>query len=141
MKQELKTELLKKAVLLADKTKHVFIASVNGEGIPHIAASKRLSLDAKNNVVLTEWFCPGTMENLMGKNDHLSIAVWDSRKDTGYQLIGRARSEEDMAYLDGYASDLRKKEDVPQIQRKITVQVEKILDFKLTPHTDVERSR
>jgi phosphoribosylamine-glycine ligase len=140
MKQEIKMELLKKAVLLADKTKHVFIATVNGDGIPHIAASKKLSLDAKNNVVLTEWFCPGTMENLMGKNNHLAIAVWDAKKDTGYQLIGKAKKEEDLAYLNGYASDLGKKDGVPQIQRKVTVQVEKILDFKLTPHTDIERS-
>jgi len=140
MKQELKTELLEKAVLLAEKTKHVFIASVNGDGIPHLAASKRLSLDAKNNVVLTEWFCPGMMENLIGKNNHLAIAVWDAKKDTGYQLIGKAKKEEDLAYLNGYASDSGKKDSVPQIQRKVTVQVEKILDFKLTPHTDIERS-
>src|SRR5271157_6490845 len=93
MRQGLKAELVKKAMLLADKTKQVFMAAVNGDGVPHIAAAKRLSLDAKNNVVLTEWFCPGTMENLMGENNHLSIAVWDARKDTGYQLIGRARRE------------------------------------------------
>lgn len=141
MKQETKTKLLKEAVLLADKTKHVFIASVNGDGVPHIAASKMLSLDSKNNAVLTEWFCPGTMENLMGENSHLAIAVWDAKKDTGYQqLIGRAKKEEDMAYLNGYASDLGKKDSVPQIQRKVTVQIEKILDFKLTLHTDIERS-
>jgi hypothetical protein len=139
MKQETKTKLLKEAVLLADKTKHVFIASVNGDGVPHIAASKMLSLDSKNNAVLTEWFCPGTMENLMGENSHLAIAVWDAKKDTGYQLIGREKKEEDMAYLNGYASDLEK-DSVPQIQRKVTVQIEKILDFKLTPHTDIERS-
>jgi hypothetical protein len=140
MKQESKKELLEKAALLAEKTKHVFIATVNGDGVPHIAASKKLSLDEGYNVVLTEWFCPGTMENLMGKNNHLAIAVWDAKKDTGYQLIGKAKKEEDLAYLDGYASDSGKKDSVPQIQRKVTVQVEKILDFKLTPHTDVERS-
>jgi hypothetical protein len=140
MKQETKTELLKEAVLLAEKTKHVFIASVNGDGIPHIAASKRLSLDVKNNVVLTEWFCPETMENLMGKNNNLAIVVWDTKKDVGYQLIGKAKKEEDLAYLDGYAPDPGKRDVVPQIQRKVTVQIEKILDFKLTPHTDIERS-
>jgi hypothetical protein len=52
--------------------------------------------------------------------------------------VGRKR--EDMAYLNGHASDLRKKDAVPQIQRKVTVQNEKILDFKLAPHTDIERS-
>ena len=76
----------------------------------------------------------------MGENSHLAIAVWDAKKDTGYQLIGRAKKEEDMAYLNSYASDLGKKDSVPQIQRKVTVQIEKILDFKLTPHTDIERS-
>ncbi len=140
MKQETKTELLRDAALLAEKTKHVFLASVNGDGIPHIAASKGLSLDSKNNVVLTEWFCPGTMENLMGENNHLAIAIWDAKKDKGYQLIGKTKKEEDVAYLNGYASDLRKKDAVPQIQRKVTVQIEKILDFKLRPHTDIERS-
>ena len=140
MKRETKTELLKKAVLLAVRTKHAFIASVNGDGVPHIAAAKALSLDSKNNAVLTEWFCPKTMENLMGENNYLAITVWDAVKDTGYQLIGRAKKEEDMAYLDGYASAFGKKDDVPQIRRQVTVQIEKILDFKLTPHTDIERS-
>jgi len=138
MKQDIKKELLKEAVLLAGHTGYVFIATVNGEGIPHLAASKKLSFDSDNNVVLTEWFCPGTMENLTGGNSHLAIAVWDSRKDKGYQLIGKAKKEEDLAYLDGY--DLKRKDDVPQIQRKIIVEVEKILDFKLRPHTDIERS-
>jgi cobyric acid synthase len=141
VKQEMKEELLKRVVELADKTKHVLIASVNGDGIPHIAASKRLSLDARNNVVLTEWFCPGTMVNhMLGRNNHLAIAVWDLKEDTGYQLIGKAKKKEDLAYLDGYASDLGKKDSVPQIQRKVTVKIDKILDFKLAPHTDIERS-
>ena len=140
MKQERKAELLKEAAVLAEKTNHVFIASVSGHGIPHIAAARRFSIDSRNDVVLTEWFCPGTMENLMGGNNHLAIAVWDARKDKGYQLIGRAKKEEDMAYLNGYASPSGKKDVIPQIQRRVTVQIEKILDFKLTPHTDIERS-
>ncbi|MGZ3649110.1 MAG: hypothetical protein ACXU9G_08800, partial [Syntrophales bacterium] len=61
-------------------------------------------------------------------------------KDMCYQLIVKAKKEEDTAYLNGYASDLGRKDVVPQIQRKVTVQIEKILDFKLTPHTDIERS-
>ena len=62
----MKTELLKKSVELSEKTRHVFIASVNAEGVPHIAASKNLSLASGNKAVLTEWFCPGTMANLLG---------------------------------------------------------------------------
>jgi hypothetical protein len=141
MELEMKKELLERVVELADKTQHILIATVSGDGIPHIAASKKLSLDARNNVVLTEWFCPGTMVNhMLGRNDHLAIAVWDLKKDTGYQLIGKAKKEEDLAYFDGYVSDLGKKDGVPQIQRKVTVKIDKILDFKLAPHTDIEGS-
>jgi hypothetical protein len=32
MKQETRTGLLKDAALLAEKTKHIFLASVNGDG-------------------------------------------------------------------------------------------------------------
>ncbi len=135
----MKTELLKKLVELSEKTRYVFIATVNGEGIPHIAASKKLSLASKNNVVLTEWFCPGTVANLLGENHNLAIVVWDSKTDTGYQLIGEAEKEEDMAYLDGYSHDLKGQNQVPQIQRRVTVRINKIIDFKLSPHTDIER--
>jgi hypothetical protein len=135
----MKREILEKAVELSEKARHVFIASVNDEGIPHIAASRQLSLDAKNNVILTEWFCPGTMANLLGKNHRLAVVVWEPKSDTGYQLIGEARKEENLAYLNGYSPGLSQKNHVPQIQRKVTVRVDKILDFKLAPHTDEER--
>ena len=135
----MRTELLKKSVELSEKTRHVFIATVDEKGIPHIAASKKLSLAPRDNVVLTEWFCPGTMANLLGKNHNLTIVVWDSRTDTGFQLIGVAERKEDMAYLDGYSPDLKKQNTVPQIQRKVTVRITKIIDFKLSPHTDIER--
>ena len=135
----MKAELLKKSVELSEKTRHVFIASVDAEGVPHIAASKNLSLASGNKAVLTEWFCPGTMANLLGENHNLAIVVWDSKTDSGYQLIGEAEKEEDTAYLDGYAPDVKKRDMVPQIQRRVTVRINKIMDFKLSPHTDIER--
>lgn len=135
----MKRELLQKSVELSEKTRHVFIATVNEEGVPHIAASKKLSLASGNDVVLTEWFCPGTMANLLGKNHNLAIVVWDAKADTGYQLIGEAKKEEDTAYLDGYSADLKGQNRIPQIQRKVTVRINKIIDFKLSPHTDIER--
>ncbi|HYA15199.1 MAG TPA: pyridoxamine 5'-phosphate oxidase family protein [Syntrophales bacterium] len=130
---------MKKSVELSEKTRHVFIATVNEEGIPHIAASKKLSLASNDNIVLTEWFCPGTMSNLLRKNHNLAIVMWDSKTDIGYQLIGEAEKEEDTAYLDGYSPDLKKQNTVPQIQRKVTVRINRIIDFKLSPHTDIER--
>jgi hypothetical protein len=133
---------LKEAAELARKTKHVtkhvFIATVSSERIPHIAACRTLSLDGKNDVVLTEWSCPETVTNLSGPNHLMSIVIWDRKTDNGYQLIGELKREEDLAYLDGYGPGLEEKNPVPQVERKLTVRVGKIIDFRLAPHTDRE---
>jgi hypothetical protein len=68
----------------------------------------------------------------------MSIVIWDRKTDKGYQLIGELKREEDLAYLDGYGPGLEEKNPVPQVERKLTVRVGKIIDFRLAPHTDRE---
>jgi hypothetical protein len=129
---------LKEAAELAQKTKHALIATVSSDGIPHVAACRTLSLAGKKDVVLTEWFCPETVTNLSGPNHSMSIVIWERKTDNGFQLIGELKREEDLAYLDGYGPGLEEKNPVPQVERKLTVRVDKIIDFRLAPHTDRE---
>ena len=129
---------LKEAAELGRKTKHVFIATVSGEGIPHVAACRTLELAGRDRVILTEWFCPETVANLSGPNHSVSVVIWDRKTDDGYQLIGELKKEEDLAFLDGYGPGLEEKNPVPQVERKLTVRVGKIIDFRLAPHTDRE---
>ncbi len=71
---EIRAELLKKAVELAAKVGHVFIATSDADGWPHLAAARTLALREDGRIAVSEWFCPGTMSNLQS-NRHVSVVV------------------------------------------------------------------
>jgi hypothetical protein len=130
-------ETLKKAEQLAAKAAHVFVATADAKGWPHVAAAGRLALTPEKHVVVTEWFCPGTMANLQA-NPRLSLVVWDSAADVGYQLIGELEEIKDLGLLDGYAPQIERGTPVPQVERQLLVHIDRVFDFKRAPHTDVE---
>ncbi len=133
----MKTQNLKKVMTLAEKTGFVFIATADTEAVPHLAAAGKLDLTCDDCLELTEWFCPGTVANLQ-HNRAISIVVWDKPSDTGYQLIGRVEKIDDMGVLDGYAPGLDTAPPLPQVRRRLLIRTERIIDFKLAPHSDVE---
>ncbi len=132
----MRAELTKKAVALSERTQHCFISTVGESGIPHVAAAKRCAIDQNGDLVLTDWFCPATIDNIMGDNQHVSVVIWDKDSDEGYQLVGELKKEEEVAFLDGYSPEVNTPHPVPQILRKLTVVVRKISEFNIAPHTD-----
>jgi hypothetical protein len=133
----MKIDSLQKAVRLAETTGCVFIATSDAKGMPHLAAAGKLSHAGKKNVTVTEWFCPGTVANL-DANKCVSIVVWDKESDNGFQMLGQLEKIEDLGVLDGYAPGLEGKPPLPQVQRRLLIRIEKILDFKQGPHSDIE---
>jgi hypothetical protein len=136
----MKIEKLNQAVAIAKKTGQAFIATADAVGAPHIACAGKINVEAGDHLAVTEWFCPGTVANLQ-ENKNISIAVWDKHTDTGLQVLGRVESIQDMAILDGYSPAVEKQSrfiGMPQVERKLLIKVEKILDFKLGPHSDIE---
>ncbi|MFP4345155.1 MAG: pyridoxamine 5'-phosphate oxidase family protein [Anaerolineales bacterium] len=129
-------EKLDEAMALSEKLGHVFLATADEDGVPHIAAAGRLSGASGDRVVLEEWFCPGTMENLEETRD-IALAVWSAEEDQGYQLIGRVEQIIEMNVLDGYAPGQEERMPVAQIERRLLIQVEQVLDFSQAPHCDV----
>ena len=127
---------IKKAVDLAEKVGHAFIATSDNEGWPHVAAARRLKTAGKSLIDATEWFCPGTMANLK-KNRRVSIIIWDAATDTGYQLFGEMEKMIDIGMLDGYAPGMKAKWPLPQIESQLIVRISKITDFKRAPHSDI----
>ncbi len=130
-------EILKKAEQLTAQAGHVFVATADAKGWPHVAAAGRMALAPEKHVVVTEWFCPGTMANLQA-NPRLSLVVWDSAADVGYQLIGELEEIKDLGVLDGYAPQVEGKAPVPQVERQLIVHIDRVIEFKRAPHTDVE---
>jgi uncharacterized protein len=131
------TELLKKAVELAEKLGYVFVATADAAGFPHVAAAAKLSFALDGKIAVSAWFCPSTMANI-NENPRLSIVVWDSEKDKGYQLIGESEKVLDVAIMDGFSAALEDRPPIPQIESRLTVRVDKILHFTHAPHSDSE---
>lgn len=131
------TQTLREVVELAHKTRHILIATSDSRGQPHIAATGRLALTPEKHVVVTEWFCPGTMSNLQ-VNPRLSVVVWDAITDSGYQLVGELEAVKELGVLDGYSSKEHGRGAMPQVERQLLLHINKILEFKRSPHTDTE---
>jgi hypothetical protein len=130
-------ELLKKAIAIANITGQVFIATADPAGTPHIACAGKAFIEKDNHLSVTEWFCPGTVANVQ-ENKNISVVVWDKKSDTGFQVLGQVETIQDVGMMDGYAPAVEKRHPMPQVERRLVIKVDKILDFKLGPHTDME---
>jgi len=133
----MKTELLRKVVGLAGVVGHIFVATADERGTPHVAAAGKLSSPGTDRLAVEAWFCPGTMENLR-RNKNASVVVWDPMADVGYQIIGELERIEDVAILDGCAPEVEKKTPTPQVDRRLVVRVQKVIRFSHAPHSDLE---
>ncbi len=127
---------LNKVVDLAQKVGHIFVATANKGASPHIAAAASLKRTPEGRVLVAAWFCPETVANIR-ENPSISLVIWDSQKDHGYQMLGHTEQVIDMAMIDGIAPG-RETSPLPQVERQLTVRVDRILEFKHAPHSDIE---
>jgi uncharacterized protein len=132
-----KQETMQSAVALGRKMGHIFVATADSEGRPHLAAAGRLDLEKEGSVGLEAWFCPGTVMNLKD-NPRISLVVWDADADFGYQLVGIVENIVDRAVMDGYAPQMESAGPSPQVERKLIIRVEKVIAFSHAPHSDLE---
>ena len=138
MARELKsTKAIQRAVALADRLQHVFVATADSKGLPHVAAAGELRLIPAGQLAVAAWFCPGTVINLQ-HNRRIAIVVWDPADDTGYQLVGEVEKVEESAFLNGYQPQVEGSSPSPQVERQLLVRVDKVIDFRHAPHSDVE---
>lgn len=128
---------IEKTVALGSELGHIIVATADRGGIPHVAASSRISLEENGKIGISEWFCPGTLANLQ-ENPRIAIVVWDPRNDSGYQIMGTTERVEDMAFMDGLVPSAETGKPLPQVERKILVRSNRVLRFSHAPHTDLE---
>jgi hypothetical protein len=128
---------IKQVVMLGNRIKFALIATADTAGLPHVAASRKITSEADGGIGVSEWFCPGTLANLQ-VNPRISIVVWDPEKDSGYQVLGISKRVEDLSMMDGFSPELEKREPLPQVERKIHVHVDRVIHFSHAPHSDME---
>jgi predicted pyridoxine 5'-phosphate oxidase superfamily flavin-nucleotide-binding protein len=125
------------AVALAEKLTHVYVATADEHGVPHVAAAGELRRASPDKVAVAAWFCPGTLANL-GRNRNIALVVWDASTDDGFQIIGEVEKIEETAMLDGYSPGIEGESAIPQIEKSLDVRVYKIFVFRHAPHSDAE---
>ena len=128
-------ELVEKAVSIASRVGYALVATCDDKGLPHLAASRKIEAEPDGHIAVSEWFCPGTLSNLE-VNPRISIVIWDLATDKGFQLLGESVGVLETAMLDGFSPTLQK--PGPQVERRIRVRVEKVMDFSHAPHSDEE---
>ncbi len=134
---QMRVEDIEKALAFAETVGPVFIATADSEGMPHITVAGKIESCGQGCVALTEWFCPGTIANLE-VNKNLSIVTWDPGSNEGYQFLGSLESIVDLAVMDGYSADIEVGPVLPQVEKRLSIRVEKVIDFTLGAHSDVE---
>lgn len=130
-------ETLDEAIELAKHVGHVFVATADTDGLPHVATAAKLELLSADRIGVSSWFCPGTMANVQS-NPRIALVVWDGETDTGYQIFGEVEQVRDLAILDGYSPDLGRKGHLPQVERELFIRPDRIIAFSQAPHSDVE---
>jgi hypothetical protein len=133
----IKPDIIQSAITLGQKLGHIFVATADSKGVPHVAAAGRLSLGTDGILMVAAWFCPGTVVNLE-HNTKVSLVVWDAAADTGYQLLGNVEKVEETAMLDGYLPEMERTGPSPQVERQLFVKVDKVIGFSHSPHSDLE---
>lgn len=116
----------------------IIVCTCNAGGVPHVGAAGDIEVLAEAVVVLTEWFCPQTVANAE-ENADIAIVVYNPGADTGYQLLGQVAECQVVGMLDGYLAEEEEGEGgSPRLQRRLTVDVYRVLAFRRAPHSDEE---
>lgn len=115
----------------------VLVSTSDKQGVPHIAAAGSLSKSESGRIAVTEWFCPETVANAVSGRP-ISVVVWDPGHDLGHQLIGTVSAVEEVAMLDGYHPEAEPKSPLPQVERRLIIEVNRVLAFRKAPHSDME---
>ncbi len=123
------------AVALSASVEGCLVCTANRRGGPHVAAGGALRLVHEQVVDTSYWFCPQTLTNL-NVNRSVSVVVQEPSGERGYQLTGSVEGVETGAVLDGYAFEEHLAGEVPQVQRRLSIRVEKVLRFQRSAHDD-----
>lgn len=128
---------LKAAVKLSANLGHVLIATSDSDGVPHVASAGPLIPQSDQRLLVSAWFCPGTMANLE-HNPNIAIVIWDAASDQGHQLIGLVEKTEESAVLDGYAPDEEGSPPLPQVLYRLEIRISRVMAYSRAPHADIE---
>jgi hypothetical protein len=111
-----------------------FVASADQRSRPHLAASRGLKVPDAEHIVFEAWFCRRTLENV-AEVPRVTLVVIDPATGAGYQFTGMVTHVSAIGILDGYAPEAEAP-GTPQVESRMVVRVEEIMEFSTGAHTD-----
>lgn len=128
-------ELLQRVEHLAQAGGRLFLATAATDGTPHLATASELKFTSGEQLRVTAWFCPVTMENLL-QNRRVALVVLSPEGDEGFQVLADVTAVEDLAMMDGFAPEVEAGAQFPQVERALLMEVDRVLAFQDAPHND-----
>ncbi len=113
---------------------YAYVASADQRSRPHLAAGSGIRIPDPHHITFEAWFCHKTLENV-AEVPRLAIVIVDPSSGAGYQFLGRVEKTDEIGILNGYAPELEEP-GLPQVETRMVVQVEEVLEFSHGPHTD-----
>lgn len=117
-----------------EETGRAMVASADQFGHPHLAVGEGLTVRGRQELIFEAWFCRETLTNIQ-QNPYIAVAVIDAGSGRGYQLTGRVVRTTDVALHDGLPPRAEEP-GLPQVQWRVVIRVEQILEFAQGVHSD-----
>lgn len=119
---------------LIETASHVFVATADSSGVPHIAIGEQVAITGNSLLVFENWFCPVTLQNIAA-NTHVSVVVFEPDTGSGYQLICSVARNDNAAIHGG---DSAKAVPVnPEVLTRFTVKIHQVLGLSSGIHSDI----
>lgn len=118
---------------LSHETGLVLVATADCGGFPHLSVAHDLTLSG-DCAVVEGWYCPVMLENLQN-NRSISLTVWNSATDEGYQIQATVTGIEENQVLDGYETGAPEQE-TPQVRWTLKARLGQTTLFHSRPHLD-----
>jgi len=126
-------ETIQKLVDVASRVGYMFIVTADEKGLPHLAVARRFNVVSERHIMVADWFCPKTSENL-SVNLHVACVAWDAELDVGYQAFGVLQDAEEIAMLDEFVEEAP--EIIPQAEKQLTIRLDDMVSFSQVVHSD-----
>lgn len=124
----------KKLQHFIETTGWAYVASADQRARPHLAAGRGLKVPDSIHIVFETWLCPRTMENI-AEVPRVAVAVVDPASGIGFQFACRVEKTSETILADSIAAG-RETPGLHQVQWRIEVLVEEIMEFSIGVHSD-----
>lgn len=121
------TDNLEQALRLADRGKHMLLATVDETGTPRLTAVEECTPAGADRIAIRAWIDISGIQTL-GVGSRLTLLLWEEQGH-GYQLTGQLVRSQEAAVLDGLA-EIEQHVHFPQVERYLLVQVDSVEEFR-----------